>query len=153
MVIVQDHLDVALAGGRIDEAKAEEIRNARLARFTSLVFETHDGPNHGRFGKPGIGNGGVRQLLMNTIQETLALNQGQLVSHIRTGGTLAKLAEENGSSGPELEADLVAAIAARLDQAVANSDIDEERAAELLEKAATRIGEMVYKVYQPGNGR
>lgn len=153
MVVVEDHLDLALAEGRIDEAKADEIRAARLVRFTSLVFETHDGPADGRFGKPGIGNGGARQLLVNTIQETLDINHGQLLSHIRTGGTLAELAEENGSSGPELEAALVAAVDARLDQAVAYSDIDEDRAAELLEKAVTRIGEMVYKVYQPGNGR
>jgi len=153
MVVLEDRLAVALIDGKIDEPKAEEIRTDRLVRFTTLVFETHDGPDDGRLGNPGIHRGEFRRLLMDTVQEVLSVNQGQLVSHIRTGGTLAELAEENGSSGPELEVALVSAVDARLDQAVADGDIDEERAADLLEKATARIAEVVYKMYLPGNGR
>lgn len=151
MAVVDERLSVALDEGKIDQVKADEIRAERLERFTALVFETHAGSD--RVGQPGIGNHEVRQLLMDTVQTTLGVNQGQLVSHVRTGGTLAELADENGSSGPELEAALVQAVSDRLDQAVGEGDIDEERAGELLAKATERIADMVYKVHQPGNGR
>ena len=51
--------------------------------------------------------------------------RGRGRSHI---GSLAELAEENGSSGPELEAALVDAVDARLQEAVANGDITPQQA-------------------------
>lgn len=150
MVVVDERIDEAVASGDADPDKAEEFRAKMLERITTFVYTTHDGPDGGRRGNPGIGNGEFRSLMMDTIQSTLDVNQGQLVSHIRTGGTLAELAEENGSSGPELEADLVAAVDARLAQAVVDGDITEEQAAQLLERATEHIGEMVYKVFTPG---
>lgn len=147
MAHVDERLAEAVASGGMTQDEADEKRAEILDRFTNLVFEVR------KSGNPGIGNGEIRTLLMDTIEDTLGVNQGQLVSHVRTGGTLAELAEENGSSGPELEAALVGAISSWLDTKVADGEIDETQAAQFLERATERIGEIVYKVHQPGNGR
>ena len=145
--VANDKIDAALAAGAIDEARAEELRAEAEERITDAVYSTHGG------GNPGLGNKPFRGLILDTTMDFLDLNQGQVVSHVRTGGTLAELAEENGSSGPELEGALVDAVDARLQEAVANGDIDPEQAERLLERATNRIGEIVYKVHTPGRGK
>lgn len=152
MAVADERIDAALDAEKIDEERAAEIRAKVLERVTNLVFETHDGPRGPR-GNPGIGNGEFRNLIMDTVQESLDINRGQLVSHIRSGGTLTGLAEDNGSDGPTLEADLVAAVSDGLDAAVADGGLTDEQAADLLERATARISELMVKVFQPGNGR
>lgn len=149
LAIADDKIDAALRSGRIDEAQAEELHRRAEERITNFVFSTHDGPHPG----PGLGNRPFRGLVLETTMEFLDLNQGQVVSHMRTGGTLAELAEENGSSGPELEAALVDAVAQVLDGLVAEGRITQERADRLLEQATERIGVIVYAVHTPGKGR
>lgn len=149
LAVVDEKIETALANGRIDEAKAAELRQKAEERITNLVFGTHDGPRPG----PGLGNRPFRGLVLDTTMEFLDLNQGQVVSHVRTGGTLAELAEENGSSGPELEAALVAAVSEVLDGLVAEERITREQADALLERATERIGVIVYAVHTPGKGR
>ena len=154
LTIVEDRIAEALANDVIDVPRADEIRANATERLTALIFNTHEGRDaNSRNGNPGVGNRQARQLLMETVQSTLDVNRGELVSHVRTGGTLAELAEENGSSGPELEAALVQTVSDRLDEAVANDAITTERAAEILAEATERISEIVYSVHQPGNGR
>ncbi len=150
LVAVADaKIDEAVVAGRIDEDQAAELHDRAVERATDVVYSTHDGPRNG----PNQGvNTDFRQLVIDTSIEFLGVNQGQVVSHLRTGGTLAELADESGSSGPELEAALVAEVEMRLDEAVANSQITEERAADLLARATTHIGEIVYMVHTPGNG-
>ncbi|MDR9451544.1 MAG: hypothetical protein RI637_10045, partial [Acidimicrobiia bacterium] len=149
LTVADDQIDAALQAGRIDEAKAEELHRRAEERITNLVFSTHDWPHPG----PGLGNRPFRGLVLGTTMEFLDLNQGQVVSHVRTGGTLAELAEENGSSGPELEAALVEAVTQLLDGLVAEGRISQEQADRLLERATKRIGVIVYAVHKPGNGR
>lgn len=149
MAVVDIRLDEAIADGKIDEARAAEIRANAEERITNMVFSTHEGPT----GNPGIGNREARGMLLDTVMEFLDLNQGEVVSHVRTGGTLAELAEANGSSGPELETALVAAVQARVDEAVTDGKITVERGEEIVANATERIGEIVYKVHTPGRGR
>jgi hypothetical protein len=147
VAVANEKIDAALDAGKIDEARAEELRAKAEERITTAVYSTHGG------GNPGLGNKPFRGLILDTTMDFLDLNQGQVVSHVRTGGTLAELAEENGSSGPELEEALVSAVDARLQEAVANGDITTEQAEKLLERATERIGELVYEVHTPGRGK
>lgn len=152
MDVVDVRIAEALDAGKIDEERAVAIRAKASDRVTLLVFDTHDVPRT-RPGNPGIGNGEFRSLVMDTIQDSLDINQGQLVSHIRTGGTLTELALENGSDGPTLESGIVAAISDWIDQAEVNGDLTAEQADRWLERATERIGWMMNKVFKPGKGR
>ncbi|MEA1902623.1 MAG: hypothetical protein U9N56_03765 [Actinomycetota bacterium] len=146
MEMVDDRIDQALADGKIDDARAEELRASAEERLTSLVFDAHHRP-----GGPGIG-GEVRQEMIDVIEDELGLNQGQIVSHVRTGGTLTELADENGSSGDELVDALYAFVEEKVEAAAADGKISEERAAEILENAEERLNQMVFEVHQPGRG-
>lgn len=148
---VDDRLAGAVEAEKIDQAEADAKRADALERISALVFDVRERRDGAR--NPGIGNGEARQLLIDTVQAALNINQGELVSYVRAGGTLAELAEENGLSGPELEVVLIEAASVRISQAVADGLIDETRATELLDKAASKIAELVYQVRQPGNGQ
>ena len=149
LAVADGKIDQALEAGRIDEAQAERLRQRAEERITRFVFATHDGPPS----RPGLGNHPFRGLVLETTMEYLDLNQGQVVSHLRPGGTLAELAEENGSSGTELESALVDAVAELLDSLVDEGRITPEQADRLLERATKRISVIVYAVHTPGNGR
>jgi chorismate mutase len=147
--VVNEKIEAALEAGRIDEEQAERMRQRAEERMTAFVFSTHDGPPS----QPGLGDRPFRGLVLDTTMEFLDLNKGQVVSHLRTGGTLAELAEENGSSGPELEAALVDAVTEALDELVEEGHITPEQADRMLERATERIGVIVYAVHTPGKGR
>lgn len=68
-------------------------------------------------------------------------------------GTLAELAEAEGSTGAALEAELVGVVQQRVDEAIAAGKIGVERGAEIIENATERIDEIVYEVHTPGRGR
>jgi hypothetical protein len=149
LAVADEQIEAALEDGRIDEDQAGRLHQRAEERITNLVFSTHDGPPVG----PGLGNRPFRGLVLDTTMEFLDLNKGQVVSHVRTGGTLAELAAENGSSGPELEAALTEAVAEVLEGLVEAGRITQEQADRLLERAAGRIGVIVYTVHTPGNGQ
>ena len=147
MSVINERIDQALADGVIDEEKAEKLRSDAEDRINHLVFDARNNP-----GKPGLG-GEYRQELIDAIENELGLNQGQVVSHVRTGGTLAELAEDNGSSGEELVEVLLAIVDDKVQDALDQGIIDEERAAEILENAEERLTHVVFDVHEPGQGR
>ncbi len=149
LAVADGKIEAALAEGRIDQGKAEELHQRAAARIDNFVCATHFGPRAG----PGLGKHPFRGLILDTIMEHLDLNRGRVVSHVRTGGTLAELAEENGSSGAELEAALVDAVSDVLERLVAQGRITPEQADRLLERATERIAVIVYAVHTPGRGR
>jgi transcriptional regulator CtsR len=147
MAMADARIDEALANGRIDETEAEELRARAEDRLTPLVFDAHN-----RLGRPGLG-GQVRAELTDVIENELDLNHGQIISHVRTGGTLAELAEENGSTGAELVDALLAVVEERVEATLAEGIISEERAAGILENAEARLNRLVFEVHEPGRGR
>jgi len=94
----------------------------------------------------------VRRTLMTVVTETLGVNRGQVISTIRSGGTLAGLAEEQGVDPAVLIGNLVAVVDGWLDQAVANGRITAAEAAEKLAKATERITNFVNTPHQRGRG-
>jgi hypothetical protein len=108
---VDHRIDAALAAGTIDEARAAELRTAAAEGVDRLVFETHR-----RIVRPGRGRG-VGADVLAAVEVELDLPRGLVVSHIRTGGTLAELADAHGSSGDDLVAAMLDVIDERLDRA------------------------------------
>ncbi len=88
-----------------------------------------DGPAKSRFGA----------FVLRQTMAFLDVTQGEVVSTLARGGTLAQLAEEQGSSGDELAAALLAVVDRHLQHAVATGRITEDQAAEHLARAEGRI--------------
>ena len=148
VAMVGERLDEAVANGVISEERAAEILANAEEKITNFVFSTHQPP--GKRHNPGTRLQGV---LFQTVLDFLDVSKGDVVSNFATGGTLADLAEENGSSGDALVDALVAVVAERVDEAVANGAIDEARAAEILANAEERITTFVNTPHQPGRGQ
>lgn len=132
-------LQQAVDEGRITEEEAAERLADAQERITRFVFSTHDGPDpHSKKGK------GVA---LNVVMETLDVNRGQVISTLRSGGTLAELAEDNGSTGEVLVAALVAQVDSWLQQAVDAGRITAEEAADRLADAEQRITTFVFSTH------
>lgn len=103
----------------------------------------------------GRGGHGLRMLALDSAAEALGLDQEALREQLADGATLAEVAEAQGVSTTELVDALVAAAGERIDQAVADGDLDEARAAELradLEERITAAVEEGLPMGGPGHG-
>lgn len=89
-------------------------------------------------------------VIVNTM-EILGVNRGQIVSTLAAGGTLADLAEEQGSSGEALAEALVAIAQARVDEAVAGGKATEEQAAAFMERITAAIQKAVFEPHHPSD--
>jgi lambda repressor-like predicted transcriptional regulator len=148
VAVVAGHLAQAVEDGKITQERADEILANATERITNFVFSTHDGPRGPRDGEGPRFKG----IFMETVMETLGVTKGEVISALRSGSTLAELAEENGSSGEELVDALVAVVAGHLAQAVEDGKITQERADEILANATERITNFVFSTHAPGRG-
>lgn len=143
-VDVQDVVDalVAQATERLDEIEA-----ALPERMTDLVNREGlgDGPGFGRGGHH-LGAG------LDAAAEVLGLSEEDLRTALKDGSTLAQVAETQGVAVDDVVAALVADAETRIDEAVADGQIDAERAAELKAELTERITQRVTEG-RPEGGR
>ncbi|HEY7584454.1 MAG TPA: hypothetical protein VIB78_12660 [Acidimicrobiia bacterium] len=74
---------------------------------------------------------------------TIGIAETDLVEALRDGQTVADVAEANGVLPQTVIADLVAEVNTRVDEAVANGDLDAERGVEIKANALERITDFV----------
>lgn len=74
---------------------------------------------------------------------TIGITEADLVEAVRDGQTVAEVAEANGVDAQTVIDELVAEVHARVDEAVAEGDLDAERAAEIKAKALERVTDFV----------
>ena len=135
---VRDALAGLVEDGTITEDQAEDVAET-LGSSDAL----------------GRGGHGLRMLALGSAAEALGLDEDALREQLADGATLAEVAEAQGVSTTELVDALVAAAGERIDQAVADGDLDEERAAELradLEERITSAVEEGLPTGGPGHG-
>lgn len=129
---ITERIDEAVADGRIDADRAEERKaglEERVAEMVERVPSEDFGERRGhRHGRRGALRGGF-----DAAGEALGLTNEEIRAGFADGKTLADLAEEQGVSTEDLAAALVADATERLDEAVAEGKIDEDRAAEAKE--------------------
>lgn len=77
------------------------------------------------------------------VAEILGIEVDVIREGLEAGETLADIATANGSSGSELVNELVANLTDKLDEAVANERIDQDKADEILAEATEKITTMV----------
>lgn len=135
---LKEKLDAAVANGRITQEQADQ----RLADAATKIDEFLAGkpgdkvPGEGR-GLPGRGIGGAK---LETVASVLGMDVETLRSRLAAGETIAQIA--GGQTQAVIDA-LVAEANARIDEAVANGWITEERAAEMKATIAEKITTLV----------
>jgi hypothetical protein len=131
-------LDEAVANGRIDEERAAEIRE-RIESGEGLKFGF--GFGHG----PGLHriHHGVDE-----VADFLGVEESVVLTGLKEGQSLGEIAAANGSSAEALIDHLVTQTEERVNAKVADGDITQERADEILANARERITNMVNR--EPG---
>jgi predicted DNA-binding ribbon-helix-helix protein len=146
-VAVDGLIDTLVEAGReaIDEAAADAKANLE-DRVTDLVEEGLPGGDgfpggHG----PGPGHQGDPFLMgdLSTAAEALGLGEDELRERLSDGDTLAEIAESEGVEVDALVSALVDEATTRMDEAVADGDLDEDRAADMKDGLEERVRSFV----------
>ena len=135
-VDVQTVIDamVADATERIDE-RAAEAKEDLPERIADVV--NGEVPDH-----PGGPGGGIRAGF-DAAAEALGVSADDLRSELRDGKTIADVAEEKGVDVQTVIDAMVNEATSRIDQRVADGDLDADRAAELKQDLPERITDLV----------
>jgi polyhydroxyalkanoate synthesis regulator phasin len=123
---VQDALSGLVDDGTITQDQADAVEDA--------LGDAR--PDHG-FRHPGFlfGPGGN----LSTLAESLGIDEDELRSELQDGKTIAEIAEEQGVDVQDVIDDIVAAQRERLDEAVADGDLTQDEADEILAGAEDRV--------------
>ena len=118
-------------------ARLDELEASLPDRMTDLVNREGwgDGPG-GRFGH-------ALEAGLDIAAETIGISEDDLLDALQEGETLAEVATANGVEPQAVIDALVAATNERIDAAVAEGNLDADRAAELKETAVERITQRV----------
>lgn len=133
---ISEHIDQAVADGRLDADEAEERKADLEDRVAEMVSnlppegfgDRPEGGPDGRPGRPGLVPGGSEVL-----EDVLGLTAEEIRQGLDDGKTLAELAEEQGVSVDDVADALVAEATERIDQAVEDGKLDADRAAQAKE--------------------
>lgn len=142
-VIVADaseHLDEAVADGRISEDRAQDMLSELEDRVSEMVQST-DAPQ-----RDGRGGGGV-------IREAVASYLDTPVDEIREqredGTSLAQIAESEGKSAEGLEQAIITAAQEKTSDAVESGRLTQAEADERLAELESRVSEMIQSTDAP----
>jgi hypothetical protein len=134
---LKNQVDDAVEGGRLTEEQGAELKERIDAGETPLIF-----PGFGRHG--GFGHGGMGHIgKLEAAATYLGLTEEQLRERVQDGDTLAEIARAEGKSVAGLVDALVAEATERIDQAVEDGRLTEERATELKEGLEERTQDLV----------
>ena len=97
--------------------------------------------------------GHARAGLLKAAAQYLGLSRGALAKDLRSGQTLAQVAQAQGKSVAGLQAALLASVKARLDKAVAAGRITAAQEQQRLAAAQTRIAQLVGRPLKVGKGK
>ncbi|NOK64044.1 MAG: hypothetical protein GFH27_549409n18 [Chloroflexi bacterium AL-W] len=120
----QERLDEAIANGRITQEQADAALEQFDTQAPEVINDTELAENFERSGRRGRGG---QAKLVQTTAEVSGLTAQEVVEELRSGKSMAQVAEENGSSADAILAELRADGETRLD--------------EMLEQAEERINE------------
>ena len=127
----------------LDEILADLVEQGTLTQEQADAVEeaitSRMGPGIGRFGHRHHGFG----MALDAAAGAIGIETEELRSALMDGQTLAEVAEANGVEREAVVDALVTEAQTRIDQALEDGRIDEDRATELAERAATKAEEVV----------
>ena len=137
--VASDQIDQALAAGKLTQAQADQLKQ-QLQSSTLLPFGI--GPGRG----PGFGHRGGfgRGMGLDAAATYLGLSQADLFTQLRSGKTLAQIAQATqGKTVDGLKQAMVGAAKTQLDQAVKDGRITSAQESTILSNLQSRIDAMV----------
>jgi hypothetical protein len=117
------------------DAVVDQLESSR-PDFDGLGFHRHPGPGH-------------RLEVATGLAEILGMEPDEMAEALRSGESLADLAEANGVDPQDLVDAMVTEVEERVDSALEADRIDEEKAAEILENATERAEDVVSGEAEP----
>jgi uncharacterized protein YidB (DUF937 family) len=139
---IYESIDRAVAEGNLDAEKAEEIKSNAPDRVRERIESgrPEDRGQEGKHGPRGLGN---HEEMQGIIADTLGLSTEELQSELESGKTVAQLAEEKGVSVDAVVDAITAKINESIDQAVADGNLDAEKAEEIKSGAPDKVRDRI----------
>lgn len=135
---LREVLESLVEDGTLTSDQADAVTEHLVDAAPAARWNRHRPGRHGHFVGPA-----VRGAVSDAVTELLGLDAETVRDELRGGMTLAELAEANGVSTETLVDTLVAEASERLDVAVENGRIDQERADEFEANLEERVTERV----------
>jgi len=137
-------LDQAAKDGDLTQNQADAIKRARKQAGTVLSPGLRDGASGiGVHGRPMLHGGlhpfGVRGDIFEDFAKALGTTPDRLKEQLRDGTSLADVAKVNGKSMAGMRAAGKAAMKTRLDKAVRDGDLTQQRADEILDNVEDKV--------------
>ncbi len=134
---LSEFLEEAVAEGKIDEERADRIRERAGERIETFVFQTHR-----RVGRRAMGSvERVRSRALQIIAEVVDMTPQDLRDALAEGSTIAEIAAAQGVDVEDLVDALMAPLEERADALVASGRVDPDKVAERLDRIRARIVE------------
>jgi lambda repressor-like predicted transcriptional regulator len=138
-----EHLDDAVADGRISEERAQDMLTQLEDRVSEMVQSTDAPKRDGRRGG-GVVREAVTSYLDTPVEE---------IREAREGGTsLAQIAESEGKSADGLEQAIIAAAKEKTTDAVESGRLTQAEADDRLSELESSVSEMVHSTDAPERG-
>lgn len=115
--------DEAVQQGTLTQEQADQLKSRIQAGDIGSLFRGGRGGGRG-----GAHLGGVKQAMLDAAAQTLNLTTEELRTQLRSGQTLAAIAQANNSTEQAVVTAALAAAKTQLDQAVANSTLTQAQA-------------------------
>jgi len=138
---LKNRVDEAVESGRLTEEQGAELKERIESGETPLIAPGfgRQGGGPGHFGFGHFGHAGK----LDVAAEYLGLTEDELRERLRDGDTLAEIAKAEGKPVDGLVDALVADATQRIDEAVENGRLTEERATELKDGLEARTQDRV----------
>lgn len=127
--------------GGLDKALDDLVKDGTLSQEQAdkVKAKLRSGMGHGgREGRPDFMGAGLAE-----IAKSIGITEDQLKSELKSGKSIAEVAQAHGVEPQKVINDLVAAATKKIDEAVASGKLPADRAAKLKEQLSDRITKMV----------
>jgi uncharacterized protein YidB (DUF937 family) len=149
----QEMIDDAVKAGRLTQQQADEIKQ-RIQQGNGLGFHMHAGARDGGqgFRRGAEGFRAFHETVISTAADVLGLTTDQVESALKSGKSLATLAQEQKKDLSTLKSKLVAALNAQVDKNASNGTITSEQATAIKQRTSEHVDKLVngFDKFGPG---
>lgn len=144
-------IDEAVQAGRLTQEQAQRLKD-RIAQAPldgqHLFGPRGFGRGHGM--KGARGDMGIMRQAETALAQYFGIQPQDLQTQLRSGKSLAQIAQEHGKSRTDLKSYITTEAKTRLDQAVADGKLTQQQADSLLQRLASNLDQMIDRSFQPG---
>ncbi len=139
-------IDAAIAAGRITAEQGQRAKDA--INSGNLPHFGMPGNRGGRHGGPGMDFGDIMRRHDDGVAQFLGITEDKLREEMRSGKSLAEVAQANGKTAAQLKTFILTNAKTRLDQAVKDGKITQQVADRMYQELEQRVDDMINR--KPG---